>query len=55
METSELVTQIFAAIGAFVAFATLVVQITPTKKDDTFLAKVKAFFERIGIDLSKAK
>jgi len=51
----DLITQTFAILGATVTLATLIVAITPTPKDDAFLAKVVAFLERVGIDLSKAK
>jgi hypothetical protein len=34
---------IFAVIGAAVTFATVVVKITPSQKDDAILAKVVAF------------
>ena len=33
-------TEILAAWGALVAFATVVVKLTPTQKDDAILAKV---------------
>ena len=44
---------ILAALGAFYVFATAVATITPTGKDDTFLEKVGAFFDRVGIQIKK--
>lgn len=35
----------FVVIGAFITFATVVVGVTPTKKDDEILAKLVKVFE----------
>jgi DUF1009 family protein len=51
----DILTQVMALIGALVTVATIIVKLTPTQDDDTFLAKVMSFLERVGIDLSKAK
>ena len=40
-------------LGGFYVVATLIATITPTGKDDTFLEKVGAFFDRVGVQLKK--
>lgn len=40
---------ILAIIGGIVTVASLIVKITPTQKDDTFLAKVIKILSALGI------
>jgi len=40
-------------IGSFYITATLIATLTPTGKDDTFLEKVGAFFDRVGLKIKK--
>jgi hypothetical protein len=42
-------TELLAAWGALVAFATVVVKLTPTTKDDDLLAKVVKFFDNFSV------
>jgi len=50
---TENYTAVLQALGAVYLAATIIATLTPTGKDDTFLAKVGAFFDRIGIQLKK--
>lgn len=43
----------FVVVGAFITFATVVVGITPTKKDDELLAKLVKLFEWASVIKSK--
>jgi len=40
---------ILALWGALVALATVVVKLTPTKKDDAILAKIVKFFDNFSV------
>lgn len=46
--------QLFAAIGAAVALATIIVGLTPSQKDDAILARVVAFLNYLSIVNPKA-
>lgn len=39
----------FMILGAFVTFASVVVKVTPTQKDDAILAKVIAFLDYFSV------
>jgi len=45
-------TEIVAAIGAVIIIARIIVKLTPTPKDDSFLEKVVAFLKHIGLHIS---
>jgi|AntAceMinimDraft_6_1070360.scaffolds.fasta_scaffold08582_5 hypothetical protein len=44
-------TTILAALGGVYGVATVIATLTPTGKDDSFLAKVGAIADRIGLQL----
>ena len=47
-ENSE---SMLAVLGAFYMLATAIAAITPSDKDNTFLDKVGAFFDRVGLKI----
>lgn len=46
---------ILQILGGIYVIATLIATLTPTGKDDTILAKIGNFFDRIGIQLKKPR
>ena len=46
---TELITNIFAIIGAVITAASVIVKITPTQKDDAILAKVIKVFDMLSV------
>lgn len=40
---------IFAAIGGLITFCSFIVKITPSQKDDAFMAKVIKIFDQLSI------
>lgn len=45
--------ELFASLGAFLTFATLVAKLTPTPKDDKVVAKLVRVFEFFSVNLKK--
>lgn len=51
----ENVEEIFSVATAIVAAASLIAALTPTPKDDSFLAKAKAVINFLAINVKNAK
>ena len=51
----ETVINIINIITAVIAIASAIAVITPTKKDDAFLAKIKPFVDIIALNFGNAK
>lgn len=47
--------KILIALGGIYTAATVIATLTPTTKDDTFLAKLGRLFDRIGLQIKSPK
>ena len=48
-------TEVVAAVGAVVIIARIVVKLTPTPNDDSWLEKVVTFLKHLGLHVSDEK
>ena len=48
MEYGTLIVQVLEAVGLLVGSATIIARLTPTKKDDSIVEKVRLFVEKVS-------
>jgi len=50
---TENFTNIMAVVGAVIVLARVIVKLTPTPADDTWLEKIVSFLKTLGLNLDK--